>query len=171
MWRVLPSLYWKQNSCFGRCWSSLFIEVFHWSIHISIPPSDALLGQWLPQQQQRCTSTLDFECASLSGIIQHLQVPFISQPLLFFLVFAELFFFKFHQSSNWIWQNAVVQSVSQPESAPWPPLASCLSSCCLPSQACRQPKLRWRQMLWMTDSPGEQGEGKMRPSLLTRKIQ
>ena len=73
--------------------------------------------------------------------------------------------FKCHHSSNWIWQNAVVPSVHPSilpagRPAPWPSLASCLSSCCLPSQACRQPKLRWRQMLWMTDSPGEQEEGK-----------
>lgn len=50
------------------------------------------------------------------------------------------------------------QPASQP--APWPPLTSCLSSCCLPSRACREPKLRWRQMLWMTDSPGEQRQAK-----------
>lgn len=29
-----------------------------------------------------------------------------------------------------------------------------------PSIQYRQPKLRWRQMLWMTDSPGEQRKGK-----------
>lgn len=76
--------------------------------------------------------------------------------------------FKCHRSSVRIWQKAVVPGSRM---APWPPLASCLSSCCLPSQACSQPKLRWRQMLWMTGSPGKQRQNKMRLGLLMRKIQ
>ena len=59
------------------------------------------------------------------------------------------------------------QSVGR--SAPWPSLASCLSSCCLPSQACRQPKLRWRQMLWMTDSPGEPKKAKQNEARIVDK--